>query len=120
MLTRRSTIRRLLASLMLASIALFFMTPLLAATVALPGDCPPAPAGRGPVLVAGMDGAACEHTDAGLCVTALGCVSIAPAVRPAPAVLVNSPRLTVVGVAPIAPAGDLYRTGPPTPPPNHI
>lgn len=120
MLMRRPTLRRLLASLTLASMALFLGAPLLSATRAPSGDCPPAAAGRGPVLAAGMDGDACEHTDAGPCVTALGCVTIAPAIRPAPTLLVTSATLTVLGAAPTPQAGDLYRTGPPTPPPNRI
>ena len=120
MLTQRSRIRRLLASLMLASMALFLVTPLLAATVVPSGDCPLAPTGRGPVLTAGMDGAPCEHVEAGPCLAALGCVGVPPVIRPAPLLLVNSSRMILAGVASIPHAHDLFRSRPPTPPPNHI
>jgi hypothetical protein len=105
---------------MLASIALFLVAPSLAATVGASGNCPLAPTGRGPVLTAGMDDAACEHVDAGPCVTALGCVTTAPAIRAAAALLVPPTGLLMLGAAPTPQVGDLYPTGPPTPPPNHI
>ena len=117
-MTRRSTSRRMLASLMLASMALFLVTPLLAATVVPSGDCPLAPTGRGPVLAAGMDGAPCEHVEAGPCVVALGCVGVPPVIRPASVLLVNASRMILAGAASIPHADGLFRSRPPTPPPN--
>ena len=105
---------------MLAVVVLSFITPPLAFGAPATGDCPLAPGGGGPVLVAGMDPGACEHTDVGPCLAALGCVTAALAIRPAAACLVTSARLIVLGAAPTPHVGDLYRTGPPTPPPNHI
>ena len=105
--------RRVFASVMLAALVL----PLVSAATR---DCPLLPREGVPVLVAGMDGAACEHADAGVCLTALGCVTVAPAIRPAAPVLVATTRLIVLGAAPTPHVGDLYHTGPPTPPPNHI
>ena len=78
------------------------------------------PGGGAPALVAGLEGGGCEHTDAGPCVSALGCVTAAPAIRPAAVLLLTPARLIVLGAAPTPQVGDLYRTGPPTPPPNHI
>jgi len=77
-----------------------------------------APRGGAPALVAGMADGACEHTDVGPCLAALGCVTAPPAIRPAAALLVTPTRLIVLGGAPTSHIGDLYRTGPPTPPPN--
>jgi hypothetical protein len=65
-----------------------------------------------------MDGGACEHTDAGPCLATLGCVTVAPAIQPAAALLVTPTRLIALGGAPTSHIGDLYRSGPPTPPPN--
>lgn len=119
-MTPHFTSRRLLASLMLASMALFLVTPLLAATVVPSDDCPLAPTGHGPVLTAGVDPAPCEHVGAGPCVAALGCVGVPPVIRPAPVLLVNSNRVILAGIAPTPRAHDLFRGRPPTPPPNHI
>jgi hypothetical protein len=112
--------RRALASLMLTALVLSLVSPLVAGGAAATRDCPLVPRGGPPALVAGVDGGACEHTDAGVCLTALGCVSVAPAIRPAAALLITSTRLIVLGAAPTPRAHDLFRTGPPTPPPNHI
>ena len=113
--------RRLLASVMLVGLSLWFALPPLAGEAIR--DCPPgAPRGgdSGSVLVAAMDGGACEHTRVGPCLTALGCVTAAPAIRPAAALLLTPTRVIVLGAAPTPQVGDLYRTGPPTPPPNQI
>ncbi len=111
--------RRLLASGMLAAIVFSFATAPLASGAA-PTGCPLAPGGGAPQLVTGMDGGACEHTDAGPCVAALGCVTVAPAIRPAAVPLVTPPGLIVVRTASTPRGGDIYQAGPPTPPPNHI
>jgi hypothetical protein len=111
---------RVLASVTLAALVLSLVSPLLAGGAAATRDCPLGPSEGAPALVAGTDGAACEHSDAGVCLTALGCVTVASAIQPEAAFLVTSPRLIVLGAAPTPQVGDLYRTGPPTPPPNHI
>jgi len=105
---------------MLAGLALSFATPLLAGAAGAGRDCPLTPTGGVPALLAGMDGGACEHTDAGPCLAALGCVSAAPAIRPAAVPLVTPPGLIVVRTASTPRGGDIYQAGPPTPPPNHI
>jgi len=105
---------------LLAGLALSFATPLLAGAAGAGRHCPLTPSGGAPALVAGMDGGACQHTDAGPCLSGLGCVSIVPAVRPAPVIWVTANRLIVIGAEPSPHIGDFYRTGPPTPPPNLI
>jgi hypothetical protein len=119
-MTRGTERRRVLASVMLAALVLSLVSPLVAGGAAATRDCPLAPREGAPALVAGMDGGACEHTDAGVCLTALGCVTVAPALRPTAAFLATSARLIVLGAAPTPQVGDLYHTGPPTPPPNSI
>jgi hypothetical protein len=112
--------RRVLASVVLAALVLSLVSPLLAGGAAATRDCPLVPGGGAPALVAGMDGGGCEHADAGPCLTALGCVTAAPAIRPAAALLLTPTRVIVLGAAPTPQVGDLYRSGPPTPPPNSI
>jgi len=119
-MTRGTESRRVLASVALAALALALVAPLFVGGADAIRDCPLVPRGGAPVLVAGMDGGACEHADAGACLTALGCVTVAPAIRPAAPVLVAATRLIVLGVARVPHVGDLYHTGPPTPPPNQI
>ena len=111
--------RRVLASVVLAALGLSLVSPLLAGGVATRG-CPLVPGGGAPALVAGLDGDGCEHADAGPCLTALGCVTAAPAIRPAAALLLTPTGVIVLGPAPAPQIGDLNRSGPPTPPPNHI
>jgi hypothetical protein len=113
----KDALRRLLASLTLAVLALSLVAPSLAGGRGATWDCPLAPAG-GPALVAGMDGGGCEHTDVGPCLTGLGCIAVAPAIRPAAASFVTPARLLALGAPPAPHLGDLYRTGPPTPPPD--
>ncbi len=114
------TVKRGLASVVLAVVVVSFVTPPLAGGTAATRDCPLAPGGGGPVLVAGMAGGACEHTDVGLCLAALGCVTAGPAIRPASVMWVTPNRLIVLAVAPTPAVGDLSRARPPTPPPNLI
>ena len=111
--------RRLLASLMLAGLALSSAAPLAGRA---PGDCPAAPATNHtiPALSVGMSDANCEHTDAAPCVSSLGCVVSPPAVAALDAGFLVPSSLTVIGMVPSSPLGDLYRTGPPTPPPDLI
>ncbi len=116
----RLALRRWLASITLAGLALSLVAPPLAGGTAATQGCPVAPRGGAPVLVAGMDGGACEHTDVGTCLTAFGCATVAPAIRPVAAFFVTPARLIVLGAPPAPHLGDLYRIGPPTPPPNQI
>jgi hypothetical protein len=120
-MTSGTEMRRVLASVTLAALVLSLVSPLLAGGATDDG-CPLAPKTGSPasVLTAGMDGGGCEHMDAGVCLTGLGCVTVAPAIQPAAAFLVTSTRLIVLGAAPTPQVGGLYRTGPPTPPPNQI
>ena len=117
----RHALRRLLASVTLAVLALSFAAPLAGGAVRPAShSCPMAPTGGAPVLVAGMDGGACEHADVGPCLPGFGCVTVPPAIRPVAALFVTPARLIVLGAPPAPHFGDLYRTGPPTPPPNQI
>lgn len=112
--------RRVLASVMLAGLALSLVAPALAGGTVATG-CPLVPRdGGAPHLVAGMDDGVCEHTDIGPCVAALGCPTVLPAIRPSALQLVTPTRLIALGTASAPHGGDLYRTGPPTPPPNQI
>lgn len=108
--------RRILGSLLLAGFLMSLGAPLAPAAK----ECPRSEAASGaPALTMAMqDG--CQHADAGVCLTALGCATVAPAIRPAGALLVTPTRLIVLGAVPAPRVGDLYRTGPPTPPPNQI
>ena len=86
--------------------------------------CPETASGMGngtaASLVAGTDGAACQHTATGPCVSPLGCTTPGPAIRTADGALGIPASLIALGVPPAAPLDDLYRSGPPTPPPNLI
>lgn len=120
MIIPQGPMRRLLASVMLAGLTLTYATPLAAGAGSF--GCPLAPA-RGnssPVLLADMDDGACEHIDAAPCVATLGCVTAAPAIRSSRVALVVPTTLILLGALPAPHLGDLYRTGPPTPPPNQI
>ncbi len=118
--SRQSTMRRLLAGVMLAGLALSYGVPLLARGAST--ECPAALATghRAPVLMAGMDGGACEHTDAAPCMSTLGCVTVAPAIALAPTPFVIPTSVIVMAARPAPHFGDLFRTGPPTPPPNQV
>ena len=67
-----------------------------------------------------MPDGACDHRDVGPCLGALGCVTAASAIARVPTSLLGSAELTSVGIGSTPRLGDLYRTGPPTPPPNQI
>lgn len=104
---------------MLAAFVGAFVTPLVAAEP-VAHDCPPVttPVSTS-VLVAGMDGMSCERP-AAPCGFAIGCIATAPAMHVSgPAVLIHS-TLIVTSLFTTSHLNDLYRTGPPTPPPNQI
>ena len=111
--------RRLLASLMLAGLAFSYAAPLAGRAAA---DCPVGPATNHnvPTLSVGMADGSCEHADAALCFSTLGCLVPPPAAAPCVTTFVVPSSLIITGVLPSTPFGDLYRTGPPTPPPDLI
>lgn len=119
---RQSTIRRVLASVMLAALTLSFAASSAGAGWVAAQGCPPAPANqsRGPALVAAMPDGMCEHLAAGPCLATLGCVTVAPAIALVPTLLVVPNSVIVLAARPAPHFGDLFRTGPPTPPPNQI
>jgi hypothetical protein len=113
-------LRRVLASLTLAALVLSWEAPSIATRSPAPPGCPfTSSEGDGaPALVAGNG--ACDHTDAGPCLDRLGCVTVAPAIALVPTPLVVPSGLITLGTRTAPRLGDLYRTGPPTPPPNQI
>lgn len=120
-IVRRATLRRVLASVTLAGLALSLAAPSLLAGGTSARDCPLAPAtgSHGPVLVNALPEGDCEHTDTGPCVATLGCVTVAPAIALVPTLLVVPKDLIELAPRPAPHFGDLFRAGPPTPPPNH-
>lgn len=109
--------RRLVASVILLAL----MQSLAAPPHAPAGACPEKDGTSGPpTLVAAMDHGACAHPGAGPCLAAIGCLGAPQALRPAGTVVES--RLTAVLIRPVAVPqyADLFRTGPPTPPPNAI
>ena len=118
---RQSTVRRMVASVMLVAVALSFVAPSIGAAAAPVGDCPLAPPGeRHATVVHAMPDSACEHTGPGPCLSTLGCLAAPPAIAMPAANFVVPTTLIVLAVRPATHFGDLFRTGPPTPPPNQI
>lgn len=106
---------------MLAAVALSLFAPSIGAAAAPVGDCPLGPTGERHAIVAHeMPDSACEHTGPGPCLGTLGCLAVPPAIALAPANVVVPTTLILLAVRPVAHFGDLFRTGPPTPPPNQI
>jgi len=117
----QSTVRRMFASMTLAALALSFVAPSIEAAAAPLRDCPLAPEGeRHAMVVHAMPDSACEHTGPGPCLGTLGCLAAPPAIAMPAANFVVPTTLIVLAVRPATHFGDLFRTGPPTPPPNHI
>jgi hypothetical protein len=111
----KQALRRLLASAMLVAVMASLAAPPHA------GGCPePAGSYRGPVLAAAMDHDSCQHPGSGPCLTAVGCVSAPPALRPAPAALISALSIVFTRPAEAPHPADLSHTGPPTPPPNSV
>ena len=121
-LRKQGMLRRVLAGAVLATLTLSLVAPSLRAGLAGARDCPSAPASDAhrAALVSAMAGGACEHGDVGPCLGALGCVTAAPAVAVSPVSLFAPAVLITLGTPPAPPLGDLFRIGPPTPPPNQI
>lgn len=120
-IVRRAVLRRVLASLTLAGLVLSLAAPLLLAGGSSARDCPFAPATglHGAVLANALPEGDCEHTVPGPCVATLGCVTVAPAIALVPTLLAVPNNLIALAPRPAPHFGDLFRTGPPTPPPNH-
>lgn len=121
-LRQQPMLRRLFASAMLATLALSLVVASLSASLAGTRDCPLAPASdsRRAALVSAMPDGACDHSDVGPCLGALGCVTAAPALTLASRSLLVPAELIWVGIRSTPRLGDLCRAGPPTPPPNQI
>ena len=108
--------------MLLAAFALSLAIPSLGTGLAASRDCPLAPTTghQGSVVTNAMTGGTCEHTDAGPCLGSLGCVAAPPVLAIVPTFLVVQNSLIVLVTPSAPPFGDLFRTGPPTPPPNLI
>ena len=121
-LRQQLMLRRGFASAMLATLALSLVAPSLSAGLAGTRDCPLAPASDShrAALVSAMPDGTCDHSDVGPCLGALGCVTAAPAIALVPTSLLGPAELNSVGIGSTPRLGDLYRAGPPTPPPNQI
>jgi hypothetical protein len=121
-LRQQLMLRRVFAGAMLATLALSLVAPSVSGGLAGTRDCPLAPASdsQRAALVGAMADGACEHSDAGPCLGALGCVTAPPAIAIVPTSLLVPADLISVGIRSTPRVGDLYRAGPPTPPPNQI
>ena len=121
-LRQQLMLRRVFAGAMLATLAVSLVAPWLSAGLAGARDCPPARTSDShhAALVSAMTDGACEHSDAGPCLGALGCVTLAPAIAIVPTSLLVPAELISRGILSTPRVGDLYRAGPPTPPPNQI
>jgi hypothetical protein len=107
---------------MLATLVLSLVAPSLSAGLTGARDCPPARTSDShqAALVSAMADGVCEHSDAGPCLGVLGCVTLAPAIAIVPTSLLVPAKLISGGIRSTPRVGDLYRAGPPTPPPNQI
>ena len=111
--------RRIVASLML--VAFLLPSALLSTTgrVSPTSDCPLGAVGNVPSVVAAMSDNMCGHAADNSCLV-LACGAGAPAIRPVASTLVPSAELILFQPSAARQFLDLYRTGPPTPPPNQI
>src|SRR5262245_741623 len=114
----RSGWRRLVAGPTLALLVLSVIgSPL--STGSAEGSCP-APQGSGmPTLVSDVDHDACTHAGLGLCVSANGCVTVSAALRSTAPSFTAAPVILVVGTVG-AVRHELFRSSPPTPPPDLV
>lgn len=107
-------IKRLFASLVLAAFALSFAVPPYAGTRE---PCPGAD-GTTTTTVAAPGHSTCYHGGANPCMNAVGCVAVAPALAAPVLLFVGPDHLLVFSARLDSRSGDLFRTGPPTPPPD--
>ena len=115
---KKSLNERTLAGIVFAGLSVSLLLLPLSAGWSGSQDCvPSAGTAAQSALVAGTPDH-CPHTDAGVCVTALGCGGVTPALRPAAPGIGLAAALRPSATSPVARLADLYRVGPPTPPPN--
>ncbi len=114
---RKSLVERALAGLVSASLVLsLLLAPLAGVQAGGSRECPPA--GEAQTALVPAAGHGCHHADVGVCVAALGCTGLAPALYPpVPSLAVAVPR-GLSAPLPISRPADLLPLGPPTPPPN--
>jgi hypothetical protein len=120
MTKRGGVMKRMLASVLRAAVALALVSPTLGAGLTAHRDCPSEPVAGRLAFVNAMPDGACEHTGAGPCLTALGCVTPAPALTVAVTGLMVPSGSVALEPRQTPRFADLYSAGPPTPPPNHI
>ena len=111
--------RRTVASLMLVAFLLPSALLLTTSRVSPTSDCPFGVGGNTPSVVAAMSDNMCGDATASSCLV-LACGVVAPAIRPVATTLISSPELILFQPSAARQFLDLYRTGPPTPPPNQI
>ena len=111
--------RRGVASLMLVAFLLPVVLLPTTGRVSPTSDCPFGAGGGAPSVSPAMNDNDCGHAAQSSCVT-LACGMVAPAIRPMATTLMSSAGLILFQVGPAQQFVDLYRTGPPTPPPNQI
>jgi hypothetical protein len=114
---RKSLVERTLAGLVSASLVLsLLLAPLAGARAGGSRDCPPA--GDAQSVLVPATGHGCHHADVGVCLAALGCTGVAPALYPpVPSLAVASPQGSSAPVL-TSRLADFLPLGPPTPPPN--
>jgi len=114
---KRSLTERMLAGVMSASVVLsLLLAPLAGGQAGGSRDCPPAGDAQTALVPATEHG--CHHADIAVCIAALACTGLAPALHPpVPSLAVASPQgLSAPVLTPRL--ADLFQLGPPTPPPN--
>lgn len=109
--------KRIFAGLMLA--AFLLPSALLPIAGRVAPDCPIGAGANAPSVVAAMSDSMCGHAAESACLT-LACGVVTAAIRPVATALVPAAGLILIQVGAARQFVDLYRTGPPTPPPNRI
>jgi len=115
--SRGGMARRLLASVVLASVTVAFAPPLRHEHASSPDCHNPATAGAMASLTEASDGA-CEQMPLGACAAMVACASVAPAVLSTSLLVAIPAALGVVAVASSSTLHGRLALGPPTPPPN--
>ena len=110
---------RALAGLVLAGVSVSLLALPWAAVQGHAGEhCPPsADAAPSTALVAGTP-PGCHDAGLGACAAAPGCAGVTPALRPPAPLSVLTAGSTRSAGPSVSHLADLYRVGPPTPPPN--